>query len=131
MSDAPLPDRAWMTPLLNRIADIAGERAALILGREKAGEQIHIPDRMTPDHWLAQLIGFEHAKAMSEKWGTKHMVIPVALNGDRRRRAAAIAEMLDKGYSINMIVRLTGVSRNTVREHAKRRGPDNRQGSLF
>lgn len=131
MTNDVLPDRAWMTPLLNRIADVAGERAALILGRERAGEQIHIPDRMTPDHWLAEMIGVEAATAMSEKWGAKHIVIPIALNGDRRRRASAIAEMLDKGYSINQIVRLTGVSRNTVREHAKRRGPDTRQGSLF
>lgn len=120
MTDAPLPDRAWFTPLLNRIADVAGERAALILGREKAGERIYIPDEMTPDHWLAELIGFDAASAMVPQFGSQKIVIPISLSGDKRRRAAVLAELLDKGYSINTIVRMTGLSRNTVRDHARR-----------
>ena len=96
-----LPDRAYMTPLLNRIADVAGERAAVILGREKAGQQIYVPENATPDHWLSELIGLDAAKAMAVRWGSKHIVIPAALAGDKIRRATTIAEMLDKGYSIN------------------------------
>ncbi|CUX41513.1 hypothetical protein O9X90_14570 [Agrobacterium leguminum] len=129
MSD--LPDRAYMTPLLNRIADVAGERAAVILGREKAGQQIYVPETATPDHWLSELIGLDAAKAMAVRWGSKHIVIPAALAGDKIRRAATIAELLDKGYSINEIVRRTGVSFNTVRNHAKKRPRDDRQGELF
>lgn len=129
MSD--LPDRAYMTPLLNRIAEVAGERAAVILGREKAGQQIYIPENTAPNHWLSELIGVDAAKAMAAKWGSKHIVIPAALAGDKIRRAATIAELLDKGYSINEIVRETGVSFNTVRNHAKKRPRDDRQGELF
>lgn len=132
MTDAPLPDRAWFTPLLNRIADVAGERAALILGVEKAGQQIYIPEKIKPDHWLAQMIGFDAAVKMSEKWGgDKYLDIPPALNGDRKRRSANIARLIDQGYSINKIVQMTGVSRSTVKEHLKKRPKDERQGSLF
>ncbi|WP_411037678.1 hypothetical protein [Shinella sp. BYT-45] len=123
-------DRAWMTPLLNRIADVAGERAALTLAREKAGQQIYVPDTVGPDHWLVQMVGLEPALAMASTWGTQHITIPVALNGDRRRRAAAIAELIEKGYSNNQIVQMTGVSRRTVIDH-RRKQPDDRQGSLF
>lgn len=130
MTDAPLPDRAWMTPLLNRIADVAGERAALLLGREKAGQQIYIPDRIPSGHWLSELVGEEAATAIAEKWGTQHMVIPAALNGDKRRRSATIASMIEKGYSNNEIVRLTGVSFRTVTNH-RQRYVDDRQGELF
>ncbi|MFK3690397.1 hypothetical protein ACI2J4_08915 [Agrobacterium tumefaciens] len=128
MSD--LPDRAYMTPLLNRIAEVAGERAAIILGREKAGLQIYIPETITPKHWLAELIGFDAAKAMAVVWGSKHIVVPPAMNGDKRRRASTIAELIEKGYSNNQIVELTGVSRRTVIEHRRKR-PDDRQASLF
>jgi len=126
-----LTDRAYMTPLLNRIADVAGERAAIILGNERAGQQIYVPKHMKEDHWLAELIGFDAATAMSRKFANQKIDIPPALGGDKKRRAATIAEMIDKGYSINTIVRLTGVSRSTVKEHLKRRPRDDRQGSLF
>lgn len=125
-----LPDRAWMTPLLNRIADVAGERAALILGREKAGLQIYIPEKVNADHWLAQLVGLDAAKALAQEWGSKHIVVPPAMTGDKRRRATTIAELIEKGYSNNQIVQLTGVSRRTVIEHRRKR-PDDRQSSLF
>nr|WP_298099731.1 hypothetical protein [uncultured Shinella sp.] len=123
-------DRAWMTPLLNQIADVAGERAALLLGTEKAGLQIYIPDRVPDDHWLAKLIGKDAARAIAAKWGTQHITIPVAMNGDRRKRATLIAQLIEKGYSNNAIVQMTGVSRRTVIEHRSKR-QDDRQGSLF
>lgn len=126
-----LSDRAYMTPLLNRIADVAGERAALVLGREKAGERISIPNTMGADHWLAKLIGLDAALAMSASFGSQKIDIPPALGGDKRRRAVTIAQMIDKGYSINTIVRLTGVSRSTVKEHLKRQPRDDGQGTLF
>ncbi len=37
-------DRVWLTPLLNRIANVAGENAAIALGRARAGERIYIPE---------------------------------------------------------------------------------------
>lgn len=119
-----------MTPLLNRIADIAGERAAVLLAQAKGGQQIYIPDRVTADHWLAELIGLDAARALAVAYGSRKLILPVALSSDQRRRASAIADLLEQGYSINAIVRMTGVSRSTVREHARRKG-DNRQGSLF
>lgn len=125
-----LPDRAYMTPLLNRIADVAGERAAIILGREKAGLQIYIPEKATPDHWLTELVGIDAATAIAGVWGSKHIVVPPSMNGDKRRRAVTIAELIEKGYSNNQIVQLTGVSRRTVIEH-RRKQPDDRQASLF
>ncbi|MGO1161714.1 LuxR C-terminal-related transcriptional regulator [Brucella sp. C7-11G] len=124
-----LPDRAWMTPLLNRIADAAGERAALILAREKACQKIYIPVDVSDDHWLVSLIGIDAAKALCELFGGNKLEIPPALAGDKRRRAMAIAEMLDKGYSTNVIARSLGVTHKTVQLH--RRKTDDGQGTLL
>jgi DNA-binding NarL/FixJ family response regulator len=129
----PLPDRAWFTPLLNRIADAAGDRAALILGREQAGRQIYVPGTMTPDHWLAELLGLEAASALTDRFGSQYILIPPALAGDKRKRASLIAQLADKGYSISKIVQMTGLSRSTVADHMQRHraSVEDPQGKLF
>lgn len=124
-----LPDRAWMTPLLNRIADVAGERAALILAHEKACQKIYIPVEVVADHWLVSLVGHEAAEAICDRFGGNTLEIPPALAGDKRRRARAIAEMIEKGYSTNSIARALGVTHKTVQLH--RRKTDSSQGSLL
>lgn len=132
MTDTPLSDRAWMTPLLNKIADVAGEDAAHAIGMAKAGQQIYIPERAKPDHWLCELVGQTAAEKISEVWGSKYIEIPPALGGDKKRRAETIARLIAEGYSINKIVQMTGVSRSTVKDHLRRRPVrDDRQFSLF
>lgn len=132
MSDEQdFPERLWFTPLLNKIADIAGTKAAILIGHEKSGQLIYIPEKMSEDHWLALLIGFDNAAALSETFGSQKLDIPPAIGGEKRKRAALLADMIDKGYSINTITRLTGVSRSTVKEHLKRNRLPDPQGSLF
>lgn len=114
-------DRVWLTPLLNRIANVAGENAAIALGRARAGERIYIPERMTADHWLAELVGLEAASKISAAFGSQKMEIPQSVAGDKRRRAAAIADLIDRGYSTNAIARTLGISQNTVAEHRRKR----------
>lgn len=128
-------DRSWMTPLLNRIADVAGERAALVLGSEKAAQEIYIPSNVKPDHWLAKLVGLDEARAIASILGDRNIVLPPSLGGAKRKRASILAEMIDKGYTVNQITAATGVARSTVYDH--RRGKDHPrrksdpQGDLF
>lgn len=130
MSD--LPDRAWLTPLLNQIADVAGVEAAIAIGQSKAGQQIYIPEKVTPDHWLTALVGLDAARKISAEFGSRHIIIAPAMAGAKRKRAALIADLIEKGYSTNEITRITGVARSTVMEHRAKRPPkDDPQGSLF
>lgn len=128
-------DRPWLSPLLNRIADVAGERAALILGRERACQQIFVPKHFKTDHWLPDLIGEEPARRLIAAFGGEAIVIPPALAGQMRRRRMAIAEMTRKGYSINHTTRALGISRSTVKNHRRRikviSDDDSDQGELF
>lgn len=126
-------DRPWMTPLLNRFADVAGVEAALTIGRAKAGQEISIPRKSPPGHWLHELVGAEAAEKIVAAFKDQKFTLPAALNGAKRQRAAAIAEMADKGYSLSKIVHLTGLSRSTVRVHLSRLDvkPNSRQGELF
>ena len=128
MSD--LLDRAWFTPLLNRIAEIAGVPAALAIGEHKACQKIHIPNHVDDDHWLVKLVGRTAAEALCEHYGSQNLTIPPVLVGSKRRRAKAIAEMNRRGYSLNEIAATLGIARSTVIDHrAKLKDED--QGSLF
>ncbi|CAD7055355.1 helix-turn-helix domain-containing protein [Pseudorhizobium halotolerans] len=129
-----LPDRAWFTPLLNRIADAAGERAALVLATEKACQEIHIPTKVHAGHWLAKLVGLDEAKAIAEVFGGRNIVLPPSVGGQKRKRASILAEMIDKGHTVNRITAATGVARSTVYDHRaklKASPKDDPQGSLF
>ncbi|MBP0439455.1 hypothetical protein [Tianweitania sediminis] len=137
MTEQHDPDRAWLSPLLNRIADVAGVRAALLLGNEKACQTIYIPQRVNNEHWLPKLIGMEAARKLAADFGGMKIVIPPALVGEKRRRQRAIAEMTRKGYSISSTASSLGVARSTVNEHRRRlKEPDgdrddDEQGTLF
>lgn len=131
MTEERDPDRAWLSPLLNRIAAVAGERAALILGRDKACETIYVPARISAGHWLARSIGIDAARALAKEYGGSKLEIPPALAGQKRQRRAAIAQMQDKGYSINKTARALGVARSTVKNNRRRVRRDDDQGSLF
>lgn len=126
-------DRRWMTPLLNRIADVAGLEAAIAIGRAKAGQQISIPKKSPPGHWLHDLVGADAAAKIVETFQDTKIIIPVTLTGAKRQRAEAIAQMAASGYSLNKIVQLTGLSRSTVRAHIDKLDLNTspRQGSLF
>lgn len=129
-------DRPWFSPLLNKIAEVAGERAALILGRERACQSVFIPKFYRDGHWLPELVGEPAAKALILAFGGTELEIPPALSGQMRRRRHAIAELTEKGYSINHTTRLLGVSRTTVKNHRRRLRDDDSddeggQGSLF
>lgn len=113
-------DRRWMTPLLNRFADIIGLEGAIAIGRAKAGQQICIPKKAPPGHWLCDLIGADAAEKMCAEFCDIKFVIPAVLSGAKRQRAMAIAEMVEQGLSLNEIVMRTGLSRSTVRVHVQR-----------
>lgn len=131
MSDQ-LPDRAWLSPLLGEIAEVAGERAALILGRDKACQRVRIPYILPGSHWLIDLVGDEAAQAIVVRFGGSRLDIPPALVGQKRRRRRVITEMTNNGMSTSQIARALGVARSTVAEH-RRRLPKaaSPQGDLF
>lgn len=120
MSDQ-IPDRAWFSPLLNDIAEVAGVRAALLIGRDKACQRIYIPTPpLAPSHWLIQLVGDEAASLIGRRWGGNYLDIPPALGGQMRRRRRAITEMTKNGMSINQISRSLGVARSTVTDQRRK-----------
>lgn len=125
-------DRLFMTPQLNKIADVAGLDAALTLGREKASRRIYIPAVVSAKHWLAQLVGLEAARAIAAEFGSQEIIVPAAIAGQRRRRREAVLHLTALGWSADDIASTLGIHRATVfniRRSAPKASSD--QGDLF
>lgn len=126
-----LPERAWFSPLLNEIAEVAGDRAALLLGREKACQRIFIPKNLKDGHWLIELVGMEAAEKLVKRYADSRLDIPPALGGQMRRRRRAITEMTMQGWSIARITRALGVARSTVTDQRRKLDRPPPQDDLF
>jgi hypothetical protein len=123
--------------ILQEIADVAGEDAALIVAKMVGGRRAYFPPVPKPDHWLARAVGLDKARAICQHFtGGKHveLFVPLGPAGSRARRHRLIAELIDEGASETRIVAAAGVTRATVYRHRKARLGQKRnlrQGDLF
>lgn len=115
-----------LPPVLAEIARVGGLRAAILIGSHKVG-RIYIPtvDRLTDDHWLAELVGTAEARAICVGVGHGPIDIPPSVQWRSRRRKQwqAIQQMTAEGASLTEIARALGVDRSTARRGRKRPPP--------
>lgn len=132
----------WLPPLLNTIADVAGNEAALALARARGGSRVSIPARAKDDHWLVEVVGREAADKICDHFRVGTNGTGVALDIptgpespmnkllDNNRKS--IDQMLADGVSVDLIARRVRVHRTTVfRRKAKTGIVDTRQSDLF
>ncbi|WP_178124458.1 hypothetical protein [Spartinivicinus ruber] len=62
--------------LLHELAEIIGPEATLKLGQNLGGARLYIPHRMTDEHILVSLIGFEAAEQLSDYFQGDHIELP-------------------------------------------------------
>lgn len=126
--------------LLGLIADIAGNTVAMEIARNYGGTTVSIPPRITSDHWLSQLVGFETADKIAR--GLATMTAEGTLRGVQKEQiplgptsllAAARGHArneLAKGASARQAAIATGLHERTIwRIKARRNNED--QGELF
>ena len=118
--------------VLNVIADVtasvagsrnAGIALALTLARLKGGQRIHIPARVTPEHWLARAVGLDAARAICHHYAAAGRGTDIDMPfGDaagsyiaqRRARARAYAEAAERGENANKAAAQIGVTRRSI-----------------
>lgn len=90
---APVPVDL-LPPLLQRFVELIGLPATLTLVRRLGGLRIYIPrpERVTPEHPLALLIGADKLRALAEDFGgQEHFQLPRAERAMKAVRNAEIA----------------------------------------
>jgi hypothetical protein len=136
VSRAGWPD---LPELLREIAEIAGIDAALAIADAKGGQDVIIPTRLRPDHWLVVAVGLEKAERISAHFTSGHrrqrVIVPLGPAGsflaERRRRAKALADAQARGSSANQIAAEVGITERSVRRFRSKQRQDNGQGDLF
>ena len=134
---------AKLPSVLQEIAEVAGEAAALALAARFGGTRVYFPTaaNVHEHHWLFESVGLEAAKKICDHFEVdgrgQRIEIPLYVGGTYRQFVRAITERIHKldqgGASSSEIVRTAGVTQRTVHRHrARHRGKkDGKQGRLF
>ncbi|UFZ05488.1 hypothetical protein LQG66_03990 [Bradyrhizobium ontarionense] len=134
--------------VLQEIADVAGEAAALSIAARHGGRRVYFPssDRLHVDghenYWLIACVGLEAATKICKHFEVdgrgQRIEIPLHVGGTYRQFVRQIAqrvhELEDEGKSSTEIAQALGLTQRTVHRHRSRhRGSarGNKQGNLF
>jgi len=128
----------WLPPLLNEIADVIGTSATLTLAHDRGGSRIYIPAKVTPDHWLVDLIGLDAAEKLADHYavngGGQTVDLPVGPSSSAEQVRKRVDELLRENVSADEIARTVKVHRTTVFRRKRDLDlpkTDPRQGDLF
>lgn len=111
---------------VREIADVIGRRSALrLIGRlpaclaGKEGKQssrvvLYVPKRLTQDHRLVRIIGWDAASRLVSAFGGEIMQPANCRAVFARHRDEAIVRMLNEGARPGMVASIMGVSRRHV-----------------
>lgn len=127
-------DQQKLPDILARIADAAGEEAALLVAKAFGGRPLYIPlaRDLDEDHRLARLVGIERARAICRELGRGDFILPRGPFSSIEETKRRVAEMLAQKKSHASIALAMNLHIRTVEKIASRlRGRDDRQGSLL
>ena len=128
--------------VLQEIAEVAGEAAALAIASRAGGTRIYLPAKAPDAHWLVQAVGRTHADALCNHFAVDgrgaRLDVPLHVGGTFRQLQRAIAEVVHKmddgsEASSREIARKVGITQRTVHRHRARHrgGQDPKQGRLM
>lgn len=125
--------RAHMPDLLARIAEAAGDEAAMLVAKAYGGCQLYVPKALSPDHRLVSILGEDRAQKVWQVLPAGEAVlIPMGAAAGPAARRRAVSQMLDGEISQQEAARAVGVHVRTVARVAKKkRDRDDAQGDLF
>lgn len=127
--------------ILQEIAELVGEHAALAIASRAGGTRMYFPTHADDRHWLVACVGREAADKLCDHFAVdgrgQRIEIPLYVGGTYRQFVRAVAQRVHKldaeGASSTEIVRKVGVTQRSVHRHrARHRGKkDDKQGSLL
>lgn len=120
--------------ILARIAEAAGEEAALLVAKAFGGRPLYVPlaKEINAEHRLAELLGLDRARAVCAELGHGEIILPRGPFSSTAGTFREVCEMLEAKQSMTSIALAMNLHIRTVEKiAARRRKLDTRQGSLF
>lgn len=108
---------------LTDLIDIVGEKAAIALISARGGESVYVPARIEERHPLADVMGLDAARALSDHLGGRgvNVMVPRANTSDWQLRRQKTAALLSAGATESMIAREMRVTTRAVQRFKQRR----------
>lgn len=108
--------------LLDRIADAAGEDAALLMAREYGGRPFYVPlpAELEKGHRLVELLGLSRARAVCAALGAGEIILPRGPFSSIGERKRLVAVLLAEGRSHPSIALVTNLHIRTIEKIAAR-----------
>jgi len=123
---------------LETLAEICGDGPALRLVSAHGGTRVYVPGKLTDDHKLVKVMGYEAALALvryfsKEETGGVEIELPMGPTGVFGQYRRQLADAVAAGGTEHDIARRIGVCGRTVRRARRkhRQAPDTDQGDLF
>lgn len=99
-----LPPELTPKTLLS-IAEYCGDHVAILLWRHYGGGHLSVPSTVTPDHHLAQQIGFAEALLLCKHFGGELLCIPNGKRLQNQIRNRLIREQRKQGWRLFALAR--------------------------
>jgi len=123
---ADLPDS------LAELVELLGEHAVLKLMDSWGGVRLYVPQKMTPDHVIARVIGFASARRLSARFPLEFLEVPRGADALRRARNRGIVRAHAEGLSASRLARKHRLTERQVwKILAASDSPDSPQQDLF
>ena len=97
---ATLPD---LPESLTDMAEIIGLNPTLAVVKAYGGTRLFVPKRMGTQHHLANLLGLEQARRLSNHFGGENLTIPRMATAMRTQRNREIVRRYDAGESVRVL----------------------------
>ena len=101
----PVIDIADLPPMLQHWVELSGLDAVMRLVQRFGGTRVYIPmpEHITPDHWLAQELGVEAARAVAKAYTQEILLVPMATQALEKLKENLIRIDLGNGLSVRDI----------------------------
>lgn len=121
----------YLSPTMNRLADVIGLPMAQKLCDTFGGAELYIPHDIKAGHPIAQCIGLDAAQKLARVMGRERPDIPKADEISRHERNRAIVAAVKSGASKKNVGRKHGLTTRWIRRICNGAGGDDRQMGLF
>ncbi|MEC7118397.1 MAG: Mor transcription activator family protein [Pseudomonadota bacterium] len=109
---------------LQHVVDLIGAQSAIRLVRAKGGQCVSFckPESLHDKHWLAVLVGLDHARQLCIEFDGKPLKLPIEVNALLQLRNEAIAAEFQDGVSVSQLARDYEIDRKLVQRILDRYG---------
>ena len=90
---------AYSLEVMDSLAVHAGFKAAMLMVAAFGGTDVYVPEKMSPNHRIAKLIGFPAAQFLAQHFGNMELRIPLLSEYERVKKICLVVHLHDREHA--------------------------------